>query len=334
MEIRAGSKAQEIVRGVRATDTREPIQPGDPWHLGSNGKPFTTTLLAILVEQGKLRWGATVAELLPDLVPVMHPRYKDLTIAELASHRSGLAGEGDLPLIMPHYDDKRPLPQQRSAFLANVLAQPPAQPRGTYMYSNRGFMVLGAIAERAASKPFEQLMRDLIFKPLGLRTAAFGSTSRGQPLGHQGGKPLEGRDGDNPAFWTPAGTIRMSLDDWGTWTLDQINGDRGRGKLLTAAGYRYLQSPQILPPGRKTAVALDWGVRQEDYGRILTHTGSNGAWYAIIGIAPDIRSAILIATNSAEDMQGDKAAAAIFNAMSSRWKVQSRPRSGEHPSAH
>ena len=322
IEIREGLIMPEVVRGVRAIDSGEPVQRGDSWHIGSNAKPFTTTLAAILVERGRLSWDSRLADLLPDLADVLHPAYRDVTVAELASHRSGFPAEAGLALITPFYDDTRPLAEQRTTYLRQVLGHPPAQPRGTYTYSNRGFVVLGAVLERAGGAPVEELLRDLIFRPLGMTTASFGPTTRGQPIGHEGGRPLLGSRQDNPAFLTTAGTIRMSMPDWARWALDQIEGEYGRGRLLTAASYRLLHTPQVAIPGRTTSVAMDWGVREENFGRILTHTGSNGAWYAVIALAPDIRSGILIATNSAEDMKGDEATDPPFRAMTDLWREQ------------
>jgi len=76
------------VRGVRRAGGDEAVGPDALWHLGSNGKAMTAVLYARLVDQGRARWGATVAELFagqavdPALVPV--------TIDDLLNHRSGL----------------------------------------------------------------------------------------------------------------------------------------------------------------------------------------------------------------------------------------------------
>lgn len=320
LEIRDGQPLREVVGGVRALDTREPIQPGDTWHLGSNSKPITATLIAMLVEQRKLRWDTRLVDALPEFAAVMHPELRDVTVLDLATHTSGLASLIGEALIEPHYHDTRPLTQQRTSFLKAVLTQPPAQARGTYAYSNRGYLMLGAIADRVGGKPVEQQLTEMIFRPLKMKTAGFGPTVRGQPLGHQAGEPLLGPRQDNPPYMTTAGTMHMSLPDWALWAIDQMQGERGRGKLLSAASYRFLHTPQILPPGSRTAFSPGWGVRTENYGRILTHTGSNGAWFALIALAPDIQNGILVATNSAEDMNGERALYPAFDLVTDRWE--------------
>lgn len=325
LEIRDGKPMKEIVRGVRSLDTRDPVRPGDPWHLGSNSKPITATLIAMLVERGELRWDTRLIDVLPEFASVMHPDLRDVTILDLATHSSGLPSLMGEALLEPYYDDARPLPEQRTSFLKTVLSEPAAQPRGTYAYSNRGYVVLGAIADRVGGKPVEQLLSEMIFRPLRMKTAGFGPTVRGQPLGHEDGKPLLGPRQDNPAYVTTAGTMRMSLPDWARWGIDQMQGERGGGKLLSAASYRFLHTAQIHPPGRKTAVTPGWGVRTENYGRILTHTGSNGAWFAVIALAPDLQNGILTATNSAEDMKGELAGDPAFYLVTGRWKQMAKP---------
>ncbi|HEX8214799.1 MAG TPA: serine hydrolase domain-containing protein [Allosphingosinicella sp.] len=322
LEIRDGRPMREIVRGVREIGTREPVKPGDSWHIGSNAKPITATLIAMLVEQGKLRWDSRLEELLPGFASTMRPELRDVTVLDLATHQSGLSPLMGEALLEPYYGNPRPLPEQRTSILKEVLTREPTQPRGTYAYSNRGYILLGAIADRVGGKPVEQLFRDMIFRPLGMTTATFGPTSRGQPLGHEGGKAVLGPRQDNPPYATTAGTMRMSLGDWARWAIDQMKGERGGGKLLKPASYRFLHTAQLSPPGRKTALTPGWGVRSESYGRILTHTGSNGLWFAVIALAPDLQNGILTATNSAEDMKGELAGDPAFYLVTGRWKQQ------------
>jgi CubicO group peptidase (beta-lactamase class C family) len=154
-----------------------------------------------------------------------------------------------------------------------------------------------------------------------MATAGFGATSRGQPLYHEKGKPVLGIEGDNPPMWTPAGTVRMSLRDWARWSLDQMRGERGRGRLMSAASYRNLHEPKLFPPGRKSSVAMDWGVSQNPFGRLLFHSGSNGGWYALIGLAPDVDNAVLVVANAAEDANGDKVANKALKVVLDSWSA-------------
>ncbi|MCH7703144.1 MAG: serine hydrolase, partial [Planctomycetes bacterium] len=65
--------------------------------------------------------------------------------------------------------------EQRAAFVAHLLMESPVtKPRTRFLYSNAGYGLLGYIAERLTDKSFEQAMRDEVFAPLGLTSAAVG----------------------------------------------------------------------------------------------------------------------------------------------------------------
>lgn len=155
-------------------------------------------------------------------------------------------------------------------------------------------------------------MRREVFDPLGMKSVQFGPTHRGQPLGHEKGQPLTGYKADNPLVYAPAGGIAMTMQDWAKFAIDHMAGEQGGGKLLKRETYAYLHTPVI------GHVALDWGVAQEKWGvagRLMQHSGSNGNWYAVIGIVPECRSGVLVAANAAEDAQGDRATVEVLKAM-------------------
>ena len=82
------------VVGVRKSGTDVNALPADPFHMGSCTKAMTATLIAMLVEQGKLRWDTTIAEIFPELAGDMDPTYRNVTVDHLLAHRSGLPGSG------------------------------------------------------------------------------------------------------------------------------------------------------------------------------------------------------------------------------------------------
>ena len=76
--------------GVRKRGTEIPVTLSDQWHLGSDGKIMTSTLIARLVERGQLRWDTTLAEVFPEVAGQMHPDFRQVTLLQLLSHRAGL----------------------------------------------------------------------------------------------------------------------------------------------------------------------------------------------------------------------------------------------------
>jgi CubicO group peptidase (beta-lactamase class C family) len=55
------------VTGVRKAGTDALVTPDDKWHLGSDTKAMTATMIGLLVQQGKLRWDSTIGEVFTDL---------------------------------------------------------------------------------------------------------------------------------------------------------------------------------------------------------------------------------------------------------------------------
>lgn len=298
--IRDGKVEGQAVRGVRAVGSPDPARLTDAWHIGSDAKAMTATMIARLVERGVLSWTTPLKTLLPDTP--MRPEFQDVTLLELLSHRAGLRDLDDTVdagLLASAFADTRPLPVQRADFAKLVLNEAPIGPaRAESSYSNSGYVLAGAIAERATGKPFETLMRQEVFAPLGMRTS-YELAKPGEVLGHLDGKPLTGLKSDNPRLVAPAGEVRLTLADWALFAIDQMAGEQGRGKLLKPATYRLLHTPQ-----GDTSAALGWGVRTWPKGaptRMLSHSGSNGYWNALIGLLPDLQSGVLVAANSASE---------------------------------
>ena len=310
--IRAGRIEASAVRGVRRRGYPPLVRPGDQWIIGSTAKVQTAAMIARLVEERVLAWDTPLAKLLPELASQMRPEYKPVTLRQLLSHHAGLPENiSDMAYFVTFFSDKRPLAQQRLAYIGRALGEAPAYPPGTdFGYSNTGFLIAAAAAEKATGRSYEQLMRREVFGPLGMTSAGFGATSKDQPSGHDKGKPVAPT---NPAMFAPAGNIHMSLGDWTRFALDQLAGAKGRGKLLTTETYRLMQSAQ--PNG---AVGLDWGIQPAIMGRkgpVLVHGGSDGTWFAYVVLFPETGNGVLAIDNASEAMGGDRAARAALGAI-------------------
>jgi CubicO group peptidase (beta-lactamase class C family) len=307
--IRHGRVDQEAFRGVRNASGTAPVRRGDLWHIGSDAKAMTAAMIARLIERGVFSWDTPLERLLPELAAQMDPGYRNVTLNELLSHRAGLQDRIDSAVLEAFYTDRRPLHAQRLDYVRMALQIPPAFPPGAdARYSNRGTIIAALAAERATGLSYEALMRREVFVPLGMRSARFSPTCRGDLVGHEAGKPRFGLHADNPPVDAPAGELRLSMDDWAKFAIDQMRGERGHGKLLTAASYQLLHTGQ-----GGTIYGLGWGVRpvlNGVQGRFLTHGGSNGYWLARIVLEPDTESGFLLAVNTA-GADADAAVAAI-----------------------
>jgi CubicO group peptidase (beta-lactamase class C family) len=236
------------VVGTRKQGTEVAASLDDRWHLGSDTKAMTATLVAKLVEKGLLRWDSTLAEVFPDLSAGFHPEARTITVLQLLSHRSGLEPNPDL-IVYGGIDGAK----ERLRVLKDELSKPPRHKPGThYEYSNLGYSVVGAITERITGKSWEQAMQDEVFGPLGMTTVGFGGTGTpgllDQPWGHdRDGRPVAGNGPtvDNPPVLSPAGRVHCTIQDWARFIADQLRGARGEPALLQAASYQKLHTPPL-----------------------------------------------------------------------------------------
>jgi CubicO group peptidase (beta-lactamase class C family) len=284
--------------GVRKDGTDDKVTVDDLYHCGSNTKSFTAALTALYVQRKKLTWDTPIATLLPEASQGMNPSYAKITPLLLAAHRAGLTGE-TYPPGMPSFNyDKKDLPGQRQKYAAALLKTPPVGEVGTkYVYSNGGFLTLGAALERLNHQPWEELLTEEILKPLGLKSAGFGSAPVGQPWGHyeKDGKLVPvapGPFGDNLPVLGPAGTLHMSVSDMLRWCAFQA--DEGHhGGILTPESFAVLHTPIGEYGGGFLQLNRPWAG-----GQALTHSGSNTMNYQTIWIAPKKGFGVVVATNA------------------------------------
>jgi CubicO group peptidase (beta-lactamase class C family) len=306
--------------GSRRAGRGEAVTPDDLWHLGSCTKAMTATLAARLVEQGKLKWTTTLAETFPELKDRMDKGWRAATLEQLLANRggapAGLDRDGLWSRLWVHTGT--PTEARRTLLEGVMSAAPEYEPGTKFLYSNANFAIAGHMMEAATGTVWEELMRREVFAPLGITTAGFGAPGKkgdaaDQPRGHnaKGAAVEPGPGSDNPPAIAPAGTVHMSLPDWGRFAAAHLRGARGEnpagadGKpLLSADSWKKLHTPPA------DAYALGWGTgmrewakggREGDTGRVLTHAGSNTMWFCVAWLAPERGFAVLAATNAGGD---------------------------------
>ena len=284
--VRSDTVLVAEARGVRRAGRPERVEVADPFHLGSVSKPITATMLGALVEEGVLRWDTTVGEAF--VGDEVHPALLDVTLVMLLQHRAGIApfeqdeewAVVDPPLV------GLPL-ARRQAFAAWLLRQPPGAPPGTeHVYSNGGYTVAAAMAERATGQAWEVLVRERVFEALGMATAGFGWPARSHPdapWGHEWeGDETVPQDphGDyqlEALAIGPAGDIHASVLDLARFGQAHLRGLLGQADLLAPATVRRLHDA---PVGE---YALGWNVRS--FGD--HHLGSAGTFFATVIVSPE-----------------------------------------------
>lgn len=297
--------------GVRRAKSDVAIEASDLMHIGSCTKAMTATLIARLVDRGKLEWSMTIASGLPELAKRIHRDYASVTMLDLLRHASGM------PANAPNWFgfSKLSIHERRVEIAARALTDAPATKPGTkFLYSNLGVMVAGLMAETAMDASWEELMAAEVFGPLGMATAGFGVPGAkgeiSQPWGHKvmARKALLPMQGDNAAALGPAGTVHLSLSDWAKFALEFTDHAAAASSFLKPASREKLVEVGLddYACGWITA-HRPWARKRGDptsKGRVLTHSGSNTTWFATVWIAPETGYAYLVAVNAAGDPVG------------------------------
>ena len=281
--------------GVRKIDDADHLATvDDQWHLGSDTKAMTATLIGIYVDRGVLRWSDTLAILFPG--DKVDPGYANVSLDQLLQHRGGAPGDPPMAAWNKMRNDGA-APIARAHFVSTVLSMPPAQAPGTYVYSNAGYMIAAAALEHATKKTWELLMLDDLFTPLRMTSCGFGppgTAAVDQPWGHTADGAAISPDAptaDNPAAIGPAGTVHCSLVDWGRFLSVHAS---AKQTLVSAATMTHLHTA---PTGGDYMGG--WMITSRPWagGLALTHSGSNTMWYVTAWLAPGKGLAFAAVTN-------------------------------------
>ncbi len=316
--------------GTRKAGGEERVTVDDLWHIGSCTKAMTATLCAVLVEQGKLRWDTPLGEVFPRLVS-MNEAYRKVTLEQLLTNRGGVPTSLDAGGLWGQLWAFRGSPVKARELLLRSFTsrEPEAEPGTKFIYSNGGFSLAGHMAETVTGTPWEELIQELVFEPLGITTAACGAPGSAeamdQPWGHRAdGTPVPpGIGADNPAAISPAGRIHLSLRDWARFVSAHLRGDPANpnhsAALVSGETYRKMHTPAAGEgaTGPGSDYAMGWGRPSRPWGggHVLNHNGSNTMWFAVTWIAPKKDFAVLIACNQGGDGAAkacDEAAGALI----------------------
>lgn len=296
--------------GLRALGKTEKVTDLDHFHLGSCTKSMTATLVAMLVEEGKLKWKDPLDKLLPALKNKMHDANRALTLEHLLTHRAGLPTNPRVKMSGPDpnsYPDSDPtIRKLRLNYAASVLALEPVEPPGTkFIYANDGYIIAGVVLETVTGKSWEKLINEKLFKPLGMKSAGFGSMGTfdkvDQPWQHRGKDAASvvaippSPVSDNPPILGPAGRVHASLPDWAKYIRFHLQGGAGKPVSLPIKDFKTLHTPLFsgnYSPGGWISVYRPWAG-----GLALMHNGTNTMNFAITWVAPKRGFALLTVCN-------------------------------------
>jgi D-alanyl-D-alanine-carboxypeptidase/D-alanyl-D-alanine-endopeptidase len=273
-----------------------PARESSVFEIGSITKVFTATLLADMARDGLLAIGDRVSAHLPPGVE-MPSRGREITLADLSSHRSGLPA---LPkgLLVHALTTRRtdPYADWDASRLEAAIprTRPRREPEKRFRYSNYGVGLLGYLLARRAGTSYDELVRQRITHPLGLRDTGTAVDAGRLATPHR----FSGREASH---WhvdalAGAGALRSTATD--LLGFLRLHADRSDRPLAAAA--RETQRPRT-KVGRGH-IGLGWmifpPVRRFPF-ELLLHEGGTGGFRAFAGLAPERELGVVVLTNQA-----------------------------------
>jgi D-alanyl-D-alanine carboxypeptidase len=307
--VSAESIASEAT-GIRKEGTTNSVTRSDRFHVGSNGKAMTASLMAVFVEEGKVSWESKVRDILPEIEATMRSEYREMTVAQLLEHRSGLPGYDTLEDIVAVPVFPGNAMQQRQAFAQWVVQQPPIGTPGEFYYSNGGYGLAAAVIEKVGGKPWETLIQERLFRPLGITNAGFGwpaTNNPNQPNGHiePGDGTFVPHDEQNtaeqiPLVFASAGDVYITIGEFARFTQMHLRGLRGQRDVLRPETIQRMHTPN-------GDYAMGWLILDVEGVRTSFHDGSADTFISRIAIQPSKDRAVALVTNAG----GEQGAAAL-----------------------
>jgi CubicO group peptidase (beta-lactamase class C family) len=307
--------------GVREIGKPEPVGADTIFGTGSTGKAFTVAALAILVDEGKLKWDDKIIDHLPDFRMWDSWVTREMTVRDLLVHRSGLGlGAGDL-LFVPNSSLSRKETVRRLRFI-----KPATSFRSAYAYDNILYMVAGELVSAVSGEPWEQFMRTRVFAPLGMKNstdtgADFEATvdrahlhgRMDGPIVGLGHQEVYGPEAVLSSNAGPAGGLAVSANDMTRWLLTQLNQGQipgGTARLFSAEQSKQMWAPVTLQPISPQppelaatqpsfhSYALGWDIQDYRGTKIVSHGGAVFGSLTQIVLIPSKNVGFSIAVNS------------------------------------
>jgi CubicO group peptidase (beta-lactamase class C family) len=292
--------------GVKTLGKPDPVDAHTLFAIGSASKAFTAMAVAMLVDQGKVKWDDRATNYLPDLQLYDAYATRELTVRDLLTHRSGLTA-ADLILYAEHMTRDSILHQVR-------YVKPTWSFRSHFGYSNLMYLAAGQIAARVTGESWDDVIRQRIFAPLGM-TGSNTSVTALDRLPDVATPHAEVDDTvraipyfnlDNAG---PAGSINSNILDMAQWVRFQLAGGRVAGKpLISAAPFEETHTAQTIVPlegfwklAATDAHLLNYGMGWflHDYkGReVIQHGGNIDGMSALVGMLPEEKTGIVVLSN-------------------------------------
>lgn len=289
-----GRPFYQSANGVANRAWQRPNRIDTRFNIASLGKMFTAVAVAQLAEQGKLSYDDTIGKFLPDY-PNRDVAGK-VTVHHLLTHTSGISAGSFAKALAAIRQGHRKVGDYFASFANDPLA---FEPGTKFEYTNNGYIVLGAIIERASGQDYYDYIRQHIYEPAGM-TASDSYELDADPsnlaTGYMDGPAGSARRSNTfflPVKGVPSGLGYSTAGDLLKFTTALRN-----HKLLGPRSLDLIWTGKVdyaTAPGSQ--YAYGFAVKRYNGARIVGHSGG---WFGMntqVDVYPDLGYTVVILSN-------------------------------------
>ncbi len=256
--------------GYADYENKIPVTPNTLFAIGSCTKAFTSSLLGLLREEGKMDFNESPQKYFPELKFFSAEMDESIIMKDLMSHRTGLPRHDYSWYLFPT--------ESTDSLIQRIAYQEPfTGVREKWYYNNFMFLMQGAITEKVTGKSWAENVKERILVPLGMTrsnfTIADWQKSEDVAFGYELEKQttIKKMDYYNIAAMSPAGSINSSVNEMSNWVITWINGGKFNGKALLPAPYvtEAISSQMVVSPALPDKEISDIHLSNYGYGWFL-----------------------------------------------------------------
>lgn len=252
--------------GFSNLETKTRASADTVYENGSMGKMFTAAALMRLVEAGKVSLEDPFSKFFPEAPP----SWSSIKIRHLLNHTSGLP---DYLASSVGLDSGHEYSMQE--VLEEVAKRPLDFPAGAaWSYSNTGYLALGFVLEKVTGTPYEEVMKTMVFEPLGMQKTLINDIEKVVPnraAGYyvQNGEWRKGEERTQCFAAFADGGMITTVRDLAKWDVAILE-----GRLLKPSSWNTMMSPGYLDTGRRLTYGFGWFMRPAIGKRVVDHGGN------------------------------------------------------------
>jgi CubicO group peptidase (beta-lactamase class C family) len=293
--------------GVRSVADKEKVTPDTLFPIASCSKSFTTTAMALVVDEGKMRWDDPPRKYVP-YFRLSDPLIDhDVTLRDLVTHRTGLRSHDLLWYRSPWTQEE---------IIRRVGRLPLDKPfRTTFQYQSTMFTVAGFAVAAASGLSWDEFVRKRLLDPLDMKATQFTTKAIADIADRASPHRLD--DEGRPKLTAlypmeapePAGSIQSSARDLLKWLHFQLHNKTVGGKLLVSVrNLEETHTPQIMlemdpidramfPETNQMSYGMGWVIQDHHGCRLWQHAGAIDGFRCHFTLVPQARLGIVLLTN-------------------------------------